>query len=220
MTSMLWQAGCLSIFLFILSCERLPQNPIVIACAVVFTEVTEIMNEGTLCALAGKIGAKLRQCTSSRFFKLADVWMLVWCHVYTAWWTVESMYDVMSCGLLSRCHVLWTVESLLVWCHVLWTVELMSCLVYCSVNVWCYVLWTVESLWECKLAVCLAHGCTNSHFITAELQNSRTREHVFLGSVCASLSAGPVRSKSWVQDLHVAGADWFLRPLTWQLSRS
>ena len=30
---------------------------------------------------------------------------------------------------------------------------------------------------------CLAHGCTNSCFITAELQIPRTREHVFLGSV-------------------------------------
>ena len=30
---------------------------------------------------------------------------------------------------------------------------------------------------------CPAHGCTNSRFIKAELQNPRTREHVFLGSV-------------------------------------
>ena len=30
---------------------------------------------------------------------------------------------------------------------------------------------------------CPAHGCTNSRFIITELQNPRTREHVFLGSV-------------------------------------
>ena len=68
MTSMLWQAGCLSVFLFTLSFGRLPWNPIVIACAEAFTEVTETANEGTLCALAKKIGARLRQCTPTFFF--------------------------------------------------------------------------------------------------------------------------------------------------------
>ena len=68
---------------------------------------------------------------------------------------------------------------------------------------------------------CPAHGCTNSRFIIAELQNPRTREHVFLGQCDGhALSAGPVRSKGWVQDLHAVGADWFLQPLTWQLSQS
>ena len=43
---------------------------------------------------------------------------------------------------------------------------------------------------------CLAHGCTNSRFITAEPQNPRTREHVFcMGSVARALSASPVRNK-------------------------
>ena len=65
---------------------------------------------------------------------------------YTAWWTVESMYDVPSCGLLSRYHVLWTVESLWVRCHVFQAVE--------SMSVWCHVLWTVESI-NVSLTSCL-----------------------------------------------------------------
>ena len=66
---------------------------------------------------------------------------------------------------------------------------------------------------------CPARGCTNSRFNRAELQNPRTQEHVVC-SVCALLSAGPMRSEDRVQDLHAAGADWFPRPLTCQLSRS
>ena len=38
---------------------------------------------------------------------------------------------------------------------------------------------------------CLARGCTNSRFITAELQNPRTREHVSLGSVSRATGCRP-----------------------------
>ena len=46
-------------FFFILSCGRTPQNPIVIACADAFAEVSETTDEGILCALARRIGARL-----------------------------------------------------------------------------------------------------------------------------------------------------------------
>ena len=60
----------------------------------------------------------------------------------------------------------------------------------------------------CKLAVLLACGCTNSRFITAELQIPRTREHVFLAQCGARTECRPVRNKG-VLDLHETGADWF-----------
>ena len=114
-TSMLWQAGCMSVFLFILSCGRLPWNPIVIACAEVFTEVTETANEGTLCALvAGRIGA--RQCTSNRVCFFFEALLMFECK-YDIMSTLpgrllSQMYDVMSCGLCwADVMSLWTVES-------------------------------------------------------------------------------------------------------------
>ena len=68
---------------------------------------------------------------------------------------------------------------------------------------------------------CLAHGCTNSRFITAELQIPRTREHVFLGSVWRAhwvqARAQQGRTRSY---LHETDADWFPRPVTRQLPRS
>ena len=51
----------------------------------------------------------------------------------------------------------------------------------------------------------LARGCTNSHFITAELQNPRTREHVFLDSVVRALSAGPCAARAGCAVSEVAG---------------
>ena len=74
-----------------------------IACAEVFTEVTETAeDEGTLCALvAGRIGA--RQCTSNRVFFFFEALLMFECK-YDIMSTLpgrllSQMYDVMSCGL-------------------------------------------------------------------------------------------------------------------------
>ena len=57
---------------------------------------------------------------------------------------------------------------------------------------------------------CPAHGCTNSRFIIAELQNPRTREHVFLGSVWwPRTECRPVRNKG-VLDLTSRDGRWLV----------
>ena len=73
----------------------------------------------------------------------------------------------------------------------------------------------------CKLAV-----LPGARLYKLALHYSRVAEPSHPGtcfsglSVARTLSAGPVRSKGWVQDLHAVGADWFLQLLTWQLSQS
>ena len=177
--SMLWQAGFLSVFLFVLSCGRLPRNPIVIAYAEVFTEVTDTANEGTLCTLARKIGARLWQCTQTVFFfffklcQCLNVSMISCLHCLVDCWVKCVMSCLADCwvtvGMMSCLADCWVTVGI---SHVLWAVENMSCLVGCvesmsylcgllSQSVWCHVLWAVESmsvwchvLWTIESVLC------------------------------------------------------------------